>query len=348
MQSQCDERERRDVSRLIHFANGQAWSPVDITDAHLERFKDHLAEVILVADVESVVRRTIGTRNKIGTRNEILGLARLTLPEPKRTSYWLQQGQFPQSLQDDVEKLLTELSDPPLFTKGRKKVRQKREGRRRPVRRKLQQATVEQYRFVIIAMVSALVSEGVDLASVTSLRVLVSPDNLVRIMTFLHRRAGECVTPYMLTIAVRARKIAEWCALSLDELEQFDDLVAGLKEELPRKRGMTPKNKALIARLDEQRFRDLVYLLPRMLVERAQETRNRVHAARLVRTAIAIELLLFCGMRRENLVPLELDKTIRKLGESKNAYWVIDILDEDVKNDEPLRFRLPDESAQLL
>lgn len=57
MLSQCDERERRDVSRFIHFSNDQGWSPEEITDAHLKRFKDHLADVILVVDVESVARR---------------------------------------------------------------------------------------------------------------------------------------------------------------------------------------------------------------------------------------------------------------------------------------------------
>lgn len=344
----CDDREWRDVSRFSHFANGQGWSPDDITDAHLERFRTHLHEVILVANGESVVRQTIGAWNKIATRKGTLVLGVLTPPEPKRTSYWVAQDELAQSLQDDIEKFLTEMSNPPLLRTVQKKARQKREGRRRPVRRKLQQGTVKQYGFVIVTMASALVAEGVELASITSLRYLVSPESLDRIMAFMHRRAGGRATAHMLTVAVRARKIAEWCDLSLDELELLDDLVARVKEDLPRKRGMTAKNKALIDRLDDTRFRDLIYLLPMMVVERARATKNRLNAARLVRTALAIELLLMCGMRRENLVPLELEKTIRRLGDGKNTYWVIDIVDEDVKNDEPLRFRLPDESVALL
>lgn len=348
LQSQCEDREWRRISRFSHFANGQGWSPEDITDAHLERFSDHLRDVILIVDVESVERETISAWNKIATRKGTLVLPLLTPPEPKRTPYWVDQNLFPESLQAEIEKLLTELADPPLFRKGQKKARQKREGRRRPVRRKLKQGTVTQYGFAIVLMVSALVAEGIDLASITRLRTVVSPENLDRIMTFLHRRAGGRATAYMLTVAVRARKIAEWCDLSLDELELLDELVAGVQAELPRKRGMTAKNKALVDRLDDTRFRDLIYLLPRMLVERARANRKRLNAARLVRTAVAIELLLVCGMRRENLVPLELDKTIRRLGDGKNTYWVIDIAEEDVKNEEHLRFRLPDESAALL
>lgn len=63
---------------------------------------------------------------------------------------------------------------------------------------------------------------------------------------------------------------------------------------------------------------------------------------------MAIELFLTCGMRRENAVRLELDVTIRKTGSGKDSYWMIEIPAEDVKNEEPLRFRLPEETAQLL
>jgi integrase len=258
------------------------------------------------------------------------------------------QSQLPASLRDEFGKILTALADPPLFSKGPKPLRLARQGRRRPTRRKLKQSTIEQYRCALVTMVSALVADGVDIDSLTRVRDLVSPERLNQVLTFLRRRGGQRVTSNMLHLAVRARKLAEHCGLPLEELEQLDDIVAAVKEDVPRRRGMTPKNKAVIDRLDDQRFRDLVFLLPRKLVELAQATRNRLTAARLVRTAVAIELLLVCAMRRENLVPLALDKDIRKLGEGKNAFWVIDIAEHEVKNDEPLRYRLPTESAELL
>jgi len=347
LRSESEERVWRDVCRFSHFANSQGWSPKEITDHHLQQFEAHLREVVLVADVESVSHQTIRTWNKIASRQGVLAVAALTPPKSKRTSYWVDQGLFPESLQADIQKFLTELADPPLFPKG-KKARPKREGRRRPVRRKLEQGTVEQYGFVIVTMASSLVAKGVALTSITDLRTLVSPENLDRIMTFLHQRAGGRVTSFMLIVAVRARKIAEWCDLPLNDLELIDDVVAGVKEDAPARRCMTPKNKALIDRLDDTRFRDLVYRLPSMIIERARATENCLNAARLARTAVAIELLLMCSMRRENLVSLELDKTIRRLGEGRNTYWIIDIAGHDVKNAEPLRFQLPDESAALL
>jgi integrase len=76
--------------------------------------------------------------------------------------------------------------------------------------------------------------------------------------------------------------------------------------------------------------------------------KNRRRAATYARCALAIELLLFCSMRRENLVPLTLDKSIRKIGAPHDAIWVIEIAGEDVKNGEPLRYQLPPDSAQLL
>lgn len=52
-------------------------------------------------------------------------------------------------------------------------------------------------------------------------------------------------------------------------------------------------------------------------------------------------------MRRENLVSLELGKNIHKIGDGSGACWVIEYRKEDVKNEEPLRFTLPRDSAGL-
>ncbi|WP_409561748.1 tyrosine-type recombinase/integrase [Hyphomicrobium sp. MC8b] len=342
-------RDLRSTSRLVHFANAQVWSPQDITDGHIERFKSHLCEEALVVKWDDVVRGTIRSWNRIAIADPNQGLVTLTPPEPKRTPYWISPDLFPQSLQAEIARFLSEMSDPPLFGARLEKVRwQARDGRRRPVRRNLKFTTIGQYRNCISTMVSSLVAAGLPLASLSSLSTLVAPRNLEQILRFLHQRAGEKVTPYLLNIAVRARRIAEWSRLPEGDLEHLDQLVAAVIEESPRKRGMTAKNKALLDRLDDPKFRDLIYLMTGMLVERARTSSNRAWAANIFRTAVAIEILLVCGVRRENLVSLELDKTIRKIGAGKNALWIVEIAEGDVKNGEPLRFHLPEESAELL
>jgi len=111
---------------------------------------------------------------------------------------------------------------------------------------------------------------------------------------------------------------------------------------------MTRKNPVLLDRLDDQRFNDLVQLLPQLLFSRANACPNSRWAPAIVRTALAIELLLTCSMRRENLVTLELDRSIRRIGKPPQDFWVVEIEAENVKNDEPLRFTLPDPIVKLL
>lgn len=71
-------------------------------------------------------------------------------------------------------------------------------------------------------------------------------------------------------------------------------------------------------------------------------------AATYVRAAIAVELLLTCSMRRENLIRLELGYNIRRIGSDGDDRWILEFDGEDVKNAEPLRYTLPRESADLL
>lgn len=55
-----------------------------------------------------------------------------------------------------------------------------------------------------------------------------------------------------------------------------------------------------------------------------------------------------CGMRLGNLARLRVGETIRKVGEARDAYWVVDLPAETVKNKQPLKVRLPPESGQLI
>jgi integrase len=71
-------------------------------------------------------------------------------------------------------------------------------------------------------------------------------------------------------------------------------------------------------------------------------------AASYARAALAIELLLTCSLRRQNLLRLKLEETIRRIGSGDARQWVIELPAEDVKNEEPLRFQLLPESVNIL
>jgi integrase len=111
---------------------------------------------------------------------------------------------------------------------------------------------------------------------------------------------------------------------------------------------MAEKNRAVVRHLENPNFRDRLLLLPELLLRKAYAARDNRSGATYARAAIAIELLLTCSMRRKNLVSLKLGETICRIGSGAASKWVIELPEEDVKNEEPLRFQLLPESVHIL
>ena len=337
LQETLDAKAKRMLARLFHFAARQGWQPTDITDAHIERFASHLREEAMVMHWEATVRQTIKAWNRLAASGHG-ALSPLTPPAPKRTSYWIAPESWPESLRADVEALLSQLGNPNLFS-GRKV-------------RKLKPSTIAQYRYMISTLVSAAVRDGVPLASLTSLAVAVHPDQVVRALAFLAARAGGTVTATMMQIMIRVRVIAGMCQLpeaARAELEAiWENLVLNAPPEL-RRRHMARKNRMLLERLGhDQHFADLIQTLPDRLANEARAKKESRFAPALMRTAMAVDLLLTCSMRRENLVSLELGKSIKRVGQPPNHRWIIDLTPEEVKNEQPLRYRIDGPTAALL
>ncbi|MFT4129721.1 site-specific integrase [Labrys sp. (in: a-proteobacteria)] len=334
LQASLDIGSQRNLSRLLHFADRQGWTPNGIGDAHMERFAIHLRDEALVQNWDGVVRSTIRAWNRLTESGDHTGLARLTSPPIKRSPYWVDMAQWPAGLRADTESFLAHLVKPSAFT-GRKV-------------RSLKPTTVQQYRHVIATLVSAAVASGVALETMPRLADVVDLDRLNRALMFLYERAGGQVTKHIFTLAMRAQKIAEWCEVPEENQRRIAELFANVKAEAPPMRGMTKKNRRLLDKLDDPRFHDLVLMLPQLLFRRAREQAHNRWSPAMVRSALAIEILLTCSLRRENLVSLELDRSIRRIGDGKEASWIIEVTPEEVKNGEPLRFTLPASTVELL
>jgi integrase len=333
LQETLDDKSKRMLSRLFHFAARQGWQPADMTDAHIERFASHLREEAMVMKWEATVRQTIRAWNRLAASGHG-ALSPLTLPAPKRTSYWIAPESWPESLRADLEALLSELGNPNLFS-GRKV-------------RKLKPGTIAQYRYMISTLVSAATGDGVPLAKLTALAVAVHPDQVVRALNFLAARAGGTITATMMQMMIRVRVIADICQLPEAERAElaaiWENLVLNAPPELQR-RHMARKNRLLLDRLgNDQHFADLIQTLPDRLAHEARAKSAPV----LMRTAMAIDLLLTCSMRRENLVSLELGKSIKRVGQPPNHRWIVDLTPEEVKNEQPLRYRIEGPTAALL
>lgn len=332
LQASLDTKMQRATSRLFHFAAGLGVPPHKMSDAVIERFVAHLRDEAMVGDWEGVLRGSIKAWNRLAASTN--GLPQLTPPPLKRVSYWIADEQWPERLVTEREAFLASLSAPSCFEAQHHKP--------------LKPTTIDQYRHNVTIAVSALVRGGVPISTLSSLADVVRPENINRVMQFLHSRADGRITPQMFQLALRVRTIARWCELPKSDLDRLDQIFRSVRDQRDQHRGMTAKNRALLDRLDDPRFRDLIHLLPFILLERARKNPDKSWAPALARTAMAIELLLVCSVRRANLVGLELDKSIRRIGQGDDAFWIVEHDAEEVKNEEPLRFRLPDQTVAML
>jgi len=332
LQRTLDVKAQRATSRLFHFAAGLGVLPHKMSDAVVERFTLHLRDEAMLGDWERVRANGIKAWNRLSAFHEHLPV--LTPPPVKRTSYWIPFDQWPPTLVAELETFLQFLSAPSDFVTRNRKV--------------LKPGTVKQYRHNFSILVSALVHSGVSIDTLVSLADVIGPEHVNLVLQFLHERAGGKVTPSMFQLALRVRTIASWCNMRQEDLDRLDEIFLSVKDQSSRRRGMTPKNRALLDKLDDQRFADQVQLLPFILLDRAEKNADKPSAPALARTAVAIEILLICSVRRANLVDLELGKSIRKIGHGKDGFWIIEREGVEVKNEEDLRFRLDGQTVTLL
>lgn len=332
LQASLDTKMQRATSRLFHFAASQGVLPRHMSDAVIERFVVHLRDEAMVGDWEGTLRSSIKAWNRLAASRG--DLPRLTPPQPKRTSYWIAQNEWPLTLVAELDAFLESLASPSGFEAKRTKP--------------LKSGTIQQYRFNVTIIVSALVHTGTSMSALAHLREVIRPEHVDRALRFLHDRSGGTVTSQMFQIALRVRAIARWCNMPDSDLARLDVIFYSVRDQREHRRGMTPKNRELLDKLDDQRFADRVQLLPIILLEQAMKRPDKRSSTARARTAMAIELLLVCSVRRANLVNLELGKSIRKIGHGKDAFWVIEHDASEVKNEEDMRFRLPEPTAAML
>ena len=332
LQSTLDVKTQRATSRLFHFTARLGVLPRHMSDAVIERFVTHLRDEAMVVQWEAVAQDSIKAWNRLAAAND--DLPQLTPLPVKRTSYWIAESEWNPSLVAERDAFLQWLASPSCFETRRHK--------------SLKPGTIAQYGYNITIAVSALVHSGISKSALAHLFDVVRPGHVDLALRFLAERSGGKVTPQMFQLAFRLRTVARWCNLPSEDLGRLDQIVCNVRDQRDRNRGMTPKNKALLDRLEDPQFRDLVHLLPFTILERAQKNPAKAWAPALARTAVAIELLLVCSVRRANLVGLELDRSIRKIGQGKETFWIVEHDAGEVKNEEPLRFHLPDQTTAML
>lgn len=117
------------------------------------------------------------------------------------------------------------------------------------------------------------------------------------------------------------------------------------KVAVPRQTGLTPKNRARLRVLqDDRRLRALIELPDRIWAEPHGKTLSSRQALRR-ETALAIAIMIYCPIRSQNLAQIHVDRNLQRPGDGR-MFLVFPT--EEVKNRQPIEFELPRRLARLI
>jgi integrase len=330
-----DASRQAALGRFIGWLSDHAIPPEQVSDEIVARFVAEMASTSLRGRPAVIMRGAIRGWNAAATAVPGWPSQRLTLPAPARTGYVLPLAEFPAGFQASLAAYLDFLADPP-------------EEDDAPLRG-LRPNTLALRAFQFRQMASALVHRGVALVTLDDIAVLTHRPHIDKICEFFIAHSGgtggtqlvqflQVLRPYVLQ-RLRDTELAAWIG------RRIRRLLGGR----PQRGGITAKNRRRLAIFrDPAQVRDLV-LLPLRLLKRAEVgDLAPVAAARLVRTAVAIELEIMCPIRLQNLSEIDVDRDFLRHRVGRRTSLHLFIPGSRTKNGEDIELELPRETAALI
>ncbi|MDO9498486.1 site-specific integrase [Falsiroseomonas sp.] len=262
-----------------------------------------------------------------------------------REPYALRLDAYPESLQQEVAAFEARLAC--------------REGRfliGGSSHRRLRPATTKARIFSIRQAAGLLVRSGLPAGEIRGLQDLVQPiERVALVLEALAEaqaaRSGEAQPEggQLAQVAETLRQLAvyhvELDPAAVKQITEWAREAQGRR----RRKGMTRKNRDRLRALVPLHRRGLLLHLPRELMRRARELgTGTAEAGRLARTAVAIEILLVCPLRRRSMLALRLDEHLQRLDPRGRRITHLVLQPEDMKNDTPMEWPLPPEAAALV
>jgi integrase len=316
----------------MRWASAEGIDPAHLDQAAMERFGTALMHDSLHENPRDCWRRTVAAWNAAVARVPGWPQQKFS-PPPGPERYVLPLEAFPASFQADAQTWLDRLAGKADLDAG-------------PVR-PLRSATIDKWHFAVRQLGSALVASGRDIASITGLEGLVTPEAADTILRFYLERAGNRPCAQTAALASHLKAIAKHHVdvpgPILDRLRRMAARVT------PPVQGMTLKNRAALRQFQDVEAQKRLVQLPATLFAAlpAGGPPGRRLAIRL-QLALAVEILLVAPMRLRNLCRLELGRHLQELRHGRRSRWLITIPGGEVKNGEPIELPLPERSVRLL
>jgi integrase len=319
---------RMQLSRFLHYCSAQGIRPSEVNDAVLSSFHEGLMAESIVEQPYEIYRGTARSWNNSAERIAGWPQQRVTVPS-KQYLFNYGWSAFPASLGAAVETYCRraeglDLSDDHFVR------------RQRP-------ATIETRRWQLRLLATAIAKAGIPVETLTSLSTMLQPPTAAAGLQYLLDRNDGSSSPQISHLATFLPTLAR-------RLDMPDEIVAKLRKMAAKlkvvQHGMAARHReALRAFDDEAAVKALLGLAAELVEEVLKVDRQRYREAKIVQTALAIELLLNAPVRIKNLASIEVDRHFVPVGRQDLH---LRFPAHEVKNANDLEFPLMAEAIDLL
>lgn len=313
---------RAGLSSFMFFLSARGIAPEAVTSQYAVDFRDALAESEIRKEPEAIYRKAVANWNRAAERLDFWPKQGLTAPS-RLVRVRLPLDEHQPSFLADLDRYLGGLAKPDPFDEN-------------APARALRPASIEGLRNQLLHFAGAVVRSGVPASRLVGLRDLLAPDVLRVGLTWLHEKAGNEVTVGLENAASALSGLARRIGLSEAELRTVLTLLKRIDQ--PRQQGMTNRNREWLRPLQDRSNMQALLELPQRLMDRAETTTNPLRAASLREDAIALAILIYCPIRRKNLVGIRISQHIKRPGDGR-VY--LDFAEGEVKNRRTQAFELP-------
>jgi hypothetical protein len=285
------------LSRLFHYASAQGIPPDDLNDETLDRFSIALVKESIVRNPRESYRGAVKSWNNAAERIPGWPQRRLNFTS-RRQFFSLPWSEFPSSLEVEVELYLRraaglDLSDDH-FTHAQ-----------RP-------RTLQTRRAQLRLFASAVVKAGIPADSLIDLRALLIPEVAAQGLRFLVDRNGG-------RSGVQIANIALFLPALATRLDLPEETVSRLRKFASKLRitqiGLTARSREALRAFDDDAAVAALFNLPRCVVREVLKSGRKGYSeAKLVQTALAVEILVNAPIRIQNLASINLQKHLLVLG----------------------------------
>jgi integrase len=318
------------LSRLFHYGSANGIRPADVNDDVLRQYHAALKDESLIANHYEAYRGAAKSWNNALAQIPGWPGGPVNVPSKRPEPFSLPWAAFPSSLSTQVEAHLASLAGVDLDS---------------DFSRPMRPATIEKRRKQLLWFASAAVHSGTPAPQLDRLEVLLMPEMAKRVLEYLlTRRGGQTFTAL--------DNLAQFLPALARRIGMPIEMVGALKRYKQRLRlerhGLAERHRPTLRRFDDPATVKALVTLPQRIrseVERAK--RKGIREAKLMQTAVAIEILLVAPVRISNLASIEISRHLVVVQAAPRCLH-LRFPASEVKNAMELEFPLPPETMDLI